>query len=338
MEIIKGEEILMVKKLETIPEITKELPFNEKSCIEIMELIKENGFEEENKIVVWKGTNKIVDGAHRYEACKRLDTEPLIFEREFKTLKHAMIYAFRHQGNRRNFTASQILALNLKADDLEDSLGIEEEKEKAKKRISPGTNQYPAIKRSTTTSRETTKVPDSDSVKGETDEIIARKIGIGATTYRQGKKIKEHGIPELVDMMLHKDISADSGELLIKNVSKEEQKKIYDNGGATAIKKTVDNIKKDIKQKKEANKIDIAKQYNTETKSIELADKYKIPYEKLQTIEQQNKRDENIHTTCLRTWDGFYNCTCGLKFEIYESICAPRWCPQCGKIDSITKI
>ncbi len=75
------------------------------------------------------------------------------------------------------------MALNLKADDIKKSLGIEKEKENAKKRKQ--STQF----KSMVTSPATEALDDNGSVKGETDQIIAKKIGVGTTTYKEGKNV-----------------------------------------------------------------------------------------------------------------------------------------------------
>ncbi|MDD4591210.1 MAG: hypothetical protein PHG06_12415 [Parabacteroides sp.] len=85
------------------------------------------------------------------------------------------------------------MALNLIADDIEKSLNIEKVKEDAKKRMLSGkSNPRTAL---------TQGSEDNDSEKGRTAQIIAKKIGVGTTTYKQGKNVHDNGIPELTSMM-----------------------------------------------------------------------------------------------------------------------------------------
>jgi hypothetical protein len=108
------------------------------------------------------------------------------------------------------------LALNLKADDIENTLGIKKVQEDAKKRQSlAGGNKY----QKTVESVPTQALSSNDYQRGRTNEIIAKKIGVGTTTYKQGKNVHDNGIPELTDMMLHNGLSAESGNLLKKEIN-----------------------------------------------------------------------------------------------------------------------
>lgn len=81
----------------------------------------------------------------------------------------------------------------------------------------------------------------------------------------------------------------------------------------------------------------LAKKHNLKPEHVRYAHDHNIPIENLKTIDQLTAIEARKPTSCATTWDGFYDCECGLKFEIFGSKCAPRWCPQCGKVDSLKR-
>lgn len=81
----------------------------------------------------------------------------------------------------------------------------------------------------------------------------------------------------------------------------------------------------------------IAKQHNVKPEHVRYAHEHNIPIENLKTVDQLAAIEARKPTSCATSWDGFYDCECGLKFEIFGSKCAPRWCPQCGKVDDLKR-
>lgn len=81
----------------------------------------------------------------------------------------------------------------------------------------------------------------------------------------------------------------------------------------------------------------IAKKHNLKPEHVRYAHEHNIPIEKLKTVDQLAAIEARKPMSCATTWDGFYDCGCGLKFEIFGSDRAPRWCPQCGKADALKR-
>jgi len=81
----------------------------------------------------------------------------------------------------------------------------------------------------------------------------------------------------------------------------------------------------------------IAAKRNLKPEHVQYAHEHNIPIENLKTVDQLAAIEARKPTSCATTWDGFYDCECGLKFEIFGSTRAPRWCPQCGKVDSLKR-
>lgn len=74
----------------------------------------------------------------------------------------------------------------------------------------------------------------------------------------------------------------------------------------------------------------IAKKHNLKPEHVQYAHEHNIPIEKLQTIPQLERMDSE-HKTCSNIWDGIYECTCGVKFELFGAGASAQWCPVCGK-------
>lgn len=72
-----------------------------------------------------------------------------------------------------------------------------------------------------------------------------------------------------------------------------------------------------------------AKRLNLKPEHVRYADEHNIPYEKLKTVEQLNEINEQKKRACSTIWDGFYKCSCGIKFEIFGAVHAPVCCPHC---------
>ena len=70
-----------------------------------------------------------------------------------------------------------------------------------------------------------------------------------------------------------------------------------------------------------------AKRLNLKPEHVRYADEHNIPYENLKTVEQLN--EIRPKASCSTIWDGFYKCSCGIKFEIFGAIHAPVCCPHC---------
>lgn len=81
-----------------------------------------------------------------------------------------------------------------------------------------------------------------------------------------------------------------------------------------------------------------AKKHHLLPEHVRYANEHNIPIEKLKTIEQIERRDAGKSGTCSTVWDGFYECSCGIKFEIFGAEHAPVCCPHCGKAENLKRV
>ena len=116
-------------------------------------------------IITWDST--IIDGHNRYRICQKYNINCPSKERKFESRDAAKIWIIENQFARRNLESYVRGALSLKLKSLYEA--------DAKRRISPGTNQY--TKRSSQISDETTHI--------RTDERIAKLAGVSRDTIRK---------------------------------------------------------------------------------------------------------------------------------------------------------
>lgn len=83
----------------------------------------------------------------------------------------------------------------------------------------------------------------------------------------------------------------------------------------------------------------IAKRHHLKPEHVRYANEHNIPYENLRTVEQIDAINaRKTVATCSTAWDGFYECGCGIKFEIFGSEHAPICCPHCGKNETLKRM
>jgi ParB family chromosome partitioning protein len=93
------------------PEISRVFVRQENTLEEIYRDIQINGYDKSQPIVVWKGTNIILDGHTRLDAARKAGLEEIpAVEMEFQDKSDAILYTFVRQVIRRNLTAAEILA------------------------------------------------------------------------------------------------------------------------------------------------------------------------------------------------------------------------------------
>jgi hypothetical protein len=83
----------------------------------------------------------------------------------------------------------------------------------------------------------------------------------------------------------------------------------------------------------------LAKKHNLKPEHVQYANEHNIPLTKMMTIEQLKVFEANkpAHNHCSNIWDGFYSCSCGIKFEMFASEHAPVCCPHCGKPENVRR-
>jgi ParB family chromosome partitioning protein len=92
------------------PEISQIFKIQKNMQHEILQKIKNLGFDKSQPLTIQKGTNVLLDGHTRLAAAKDAGLEEVpVVEMEFDDRKAAMMYTFERQALRRNLSASEIL-------------------------------------------------------------------------------------------------------------------------------------------------------------------------------------------------------------------------------------
>ncbi|PWU81204.1 MAG: hypothetical protein DLM72_08090 [Candidatus Nitrosopolaris wilkensis] len=136
----------------------------------------------------------VLDGHHRFRACKELRIPLLFRTKEFKDSLEEKQFLIEVNLRRRQLNEFQRVELGYSLEDIE--------KERAKRRMSIGghivglankkedSDNNNEIERRVA-SIEATLEPSEE--KGKVSQIIAKKIGVSTATYERGKKIIEKG-------------------------------------------------------------------------------------------------------------------------------------------------
>jgi len=206
-------------------EIDKYLPpLPEAKYQELKANIAKDGYDEAKPIAIWEERpNTIVDGHHRYRACRELGIEPVVVEKSFKSMDVAVLYAIRGYITGRVLNPAQIVIATEHAITLEEKTQMVEEAKE---------NQ--------------TRKPIDDSVSvpsTETKEVaqkIADKAKVSVSTVYSVHAIKKEGVPELLKLVETGEVGAKTGKNFVKHVPDlKKQSEIISLGGARAIKDVV---------------------------------------------------------------------------------------------------
>lgn len=212
-------------------EIDKYLPpLPEAKYQELKANIAKDGYDEAKPIAIWEERpNTIVDGHHRYRACRELGIEPVVVEKSFKSLSSAVVYAIRGYITGRVLTPGQIVIATEHAITLDEEIQMAEEAKNSQIRK---------------------PVVDSVSVPGtETNEVaqkIADKAKVSVSTVYSVHAIKKEGVPELLKLVESGEVGAKTGKVFVKQVpDRDTQLSIISTRGAQGVKEiAVEHYKK----------------------------------------------------------------------------------------------
>jgi len=152
-------------------ELSKIIPsMSEEEYRNLKEDIKQNGLI--NPIVLYE--EKIIDGRHRFHACKELKIE--IKTEEYKG-KQPLTYIISQNIKRRHLTPSQLATIAVE-------LLPELEKEAKERLVTSTGGKYP---------RPTTKLSQVD--QGESREHASKLLGVGTSYISEAKALKEENKP-----------------------------------------------------------------------------------------------------------------------------------------------
>jgi ParB-like chromosome segregation protein Spo0J len=168
-------------------------PFSEIEFYLLKQSIKEDGLH--IPIIVNKH-GVILDGHHRFRACKELGFTPEYYVMEFKDSLEEKQFVIESNLRRRQLGLFQRVEVGYNLEDIE--------KEIAKRRMSLGGHIVGlANKKENYNNNDVERrvasidatLPPSEE-KGKVSQIIAKKIGVSTATYERGKKIIEKGTEE----------------------------------------------------------------------------------------------------------------------------------------------
>lgn len=132
----------------------------------------------------------IIDGHHRFKACKELETKPKIETKEFTDELEEKEFIISINRNRRHLNQFQISEVGYKLEEIE--------KQKAKIRqlkTLKNVRDDNSYSTSSLASFDANEKEDKEE-KGKVSKIIANKIGQSSTRYERNKRIIEEGTEE----------------------------------------------------------------------------------------------------------------------------------------------
>ena len=92
------------------PEISKIFDIQVKTKDAVLDSILKRGYDPEQPVVVWAGSNILVDGRTRYTASQEAGLKEIfVYERDFPSREDAILYAFGRQAIRRNLTSKDLV-------------------------------------------------------------------------------------------------------------------------------------------------------------------------------------------------------------------------------------
>ena len=158
------------------------------------EILKKSISESKGNVypIILNKQGVILDGYHRYRACKELGIDPKIEIKEFSDPIDEKEFIITINLNRRQLNSFQIAELGIKLEEIE--------KEKAKVRLSKAgkigsdrrwkarSTDDDDVSCNGVGSNGTTLSPTEEE-KGKTLDIVAKKIGLSPTTYFKARKI-----------------------------------------------------------------------------------------------------------------------------------------------------
>ena len=103
--------LMPLDDIKTDPDISGIFKIDDHVLNQIVESIRDEGYDRAQPLVLWKGRGVIVDGHTRYAAATRLGLESVpVVEKEFETLQDALLYTFERQAVRRNLTSAELIS------------------------------------------------------------------------------------------------------------------------------------------------------------------------------------------------------------------------------------
>jgi ParB-like chromosome segregation protein Spo0J len=312
------------------PELKAELdkylpPLPEEKFQKLKAKIAKDGYDEAKPIAIWEERpNTIVDGHHRYRACRELGIDPAVVEKSFASIDDAVLYAIEGYLTGRELTAAQRVIATEHSITLEEKLNL---KELARVRDNQDHQTGKFIPSS--------DGPSENGVSREVAEKIAEKAGTTARTVYRVHAVQEKGVPALSNMLASGEIGGEIADTFVQKIpDKGQQNAIIAAGGADAVKAAV----KDIRHAEKERKIQLTKaereaedQRKFDEFNRTVAEKTAIANAKIDRVFGTNG-DACLMPNVAQKWCN----DCKWGFDIYLPAPAQPCCPYC-KGDNLSK-
>lgn len=328
-----GTELKIDPELEAVC-----LPLSDEEFDLLEKQVVRDGCQDALKVWDRDGELILLDGHNRLKICKKhklpYDTSTI----EIASIDEAVIWIVDNQKGRRNVaTKQQLDYISGKRYEAQKNINRLRDEKGVFKAGAPGCE--PCSMETGRTAAKQSKMP------GEPHE---RTIYENAGFARGIDAVKEVA-PDLAEKILKPDPTAPKltkatvaalPKLKATNPEKfvEAVQEIHDaleTKDKTTIAKVVrDHVSPDEPTHEEKM---IAKKHHLMPEHVRYANEHHIPIEKLKTVEQIDATNPRTPKTCSAIWDGFYECSCGIQFEIFRSVHAPVCCPHCGKPDNLKR-
>ncbi len=297
-----------------------------------------------DSLKVWDREGKLVllDGHNRLKICKKhklpYDTSTI----EIESLEDAIIWIVDNQKGRRNVATDEQRAY------------ISGKKYEAQKIINRRRDENGVFK-SNAPSRQNVAVDELPSNKNRTSYFQSLDEGVKPRTiernavYAKGIDAIREVSPQLAEKILKPE--PDAPKLTKKTIAalpklkeKEPEKFIEAVKGIESAIEKKDKIELEVVVRDHVKPGEptheekmTAKRMNLKPEHVRYADEHNIPYENLRTVDQLDRLNSHKKAACSTIWDGFYKCSCGIKFEIFGASHAPICCPHCGSNESLKR-
>ena len=286
------------------PELEKCLPpLDDETYQSLKASLSENGYDVAFPIIIWKGHDTIVDGHHRNKACIELGIEPVIIEREFESLDHAILYAREHQDNRRNQTVAQKALNGLKIFALIESIAA-----KDRQKMAGG---------SKTDMHE--RLLHGAQQAGSAASHIGKHVGVHERTVYEVKAVLDKGVPELEEMLRKGELSSNAANEFVQNIPDKEEQANVARGGSGAINNCLKSIRT------------LAREAKKDRKFQEEQEAIKQDVQEYHAV-QKEKFGGATYACGLSSVSEMWCNSCKCAFDVFKPFVA-KCCPACASTD-----
>jgi hypothetical protein len=286
-------------------------PLPEETYQSIKNSISKDGYDPAKPIVIWEERpNTIVDGHHRYKACRELGVEPVAIEESFKTLDDAILYTLKRQTEQRDLTAAQKVIIAEQMMTIEEKIRLEKE---AKESHTAKLNRDESGR-----FEPSPAVTAENGVRStEVAKQIAEKAGVGIRRVYEVHAVEKKGVPEVKEMLKSGSLGSMAANQFVQNVPQEKQAIIV-KGGPNAVRQKVKEIDKEKSEEEEMRKF---QEFNK-----------KVEQRTAAAFEKIDRAFKAANGGCLLpNVSELWCASCQWGFDVYLPLPAEPSCPYCGK-------